>query len=122
MTTHGAIGHVDYRCTNLERTGRFYGALFGWKFRPFGKDHLLFHGPGYCGGGFQRVKSRRAVGAGASPTVYIETKSIDRLLKKARRLRGRVAEPKTEIPGHGWCAVFLDPDGNRVGLYEEKQR
>jgi predicted enzyme related to lactoylglutathione lyase len=25
--------------------------------------------------------------------------------------------PKTEIPGFGWFGMFMDPTGNRVGLY-----
>jgi hypothetical protein len=119
MTTHGAFGHVEWNSTDLGRTKRFYGTLFGWKFRPFGREYLLFQCPGYAGGGFQKVRGRRAVGAGASPTVYVETRNIVALLKKARRLGGRTVQPKTEIPGHGWCAVLRDPDGNRVGLYEE---
>ena len=122
MITPGAVGHVEWCCTDFGRTKRFYGGLFGWKFRPYGKEYLLFHAPGYAGGGFQKVEGRRAVGAGASPTVYVEAKRIAPLLKRARRLGGRVLQPRTEIPGHGWCALVRDPDGNRVGLFEEKAR
>lgn len=122
MITPGAIGHVEWRCTDLARAKRFYGGLFGWEFRPWGKEYLLFRGPGYAGGGFARVKNRRAVRAGGSPTAYVEVKDIEATLRKARRLGGSTERAKTEIPGMGWFAHLRDPDGNRIGLYEERPR
>jgi predicted enzyme related to lactoylglutathione lyase len=33
---------------------------------------------------------------------------------------GKVVMPKTSIGEHGFCAMFLDTEGNRVGLHSMK--
>ncbi len=122
MITRHSIGHVEWACTDFKRTVKFYRSLFGWEFRPFGNNYMLFKAPGCTSGGFIRVSRPALVGPGFSPLVYVEVDAIDPYLKKVRSVGGRVSTPKTQIPGTGSFAHLRDPDGNLVVLYEEKRR
>ena len=116
MDKHG-ICHVEWASTDLKRTQKFYGGLFGWKFEPWGDEYVLFQAPGNIGGGFMKAKE---VKPGQSPTVYILVDEIEPYLKKVKDLGGKVAVPKKEIPTYGWFAHLTDPDGNIVGLFQSK--
>jgi predicted enzyme related to lactoylglutathione lyase len=35
-----AICHVEWASTNLRRTQKFYGGLFGWMFKPWGEKRV----------------------------------------------------------------------------------
>ena len=41
--------------------------------------------------------------------------------EKVVKLGGQIVVPKMEIPGMGWWALALDPEGNQIGLFEVKQ-
>ncbi|NLH71058.1 MAG: VOC family protein, partial [Brooklawnia sp.] len=44
--------------------------------------------------------------------------SIDDVLAQVTELGGTVTLPKGEIDPTSWYAVFTDPDGNQIGLFE----
>ncbi|MBG9890997.1 glyoxalase, partial [Bacillus toyonensis] len=43
---------------------------------------------------------------------------IDEILARAEAQGGRVLMPRTPITETSWWAVFSDPDGNVLGLFE----
>ena len=52
------------------------------------------------------------------PRSYVEVDSIDDALKVAVDKGGAVLRGKEPINDSSWWAVFADPDGNAIGLYE----
>ncbi len=118
MAEH-AICHIEWSCTDLERTKSFFSGLFGWKFEPFGEGYLLFEPPDGPGGGIARVDE---VHPGDSPCVYVEVEEIEPYLEKVKGLGGGVSAPKKEIPNVGWWALITDPDGSPVGLFQGAPR
>jgi predicted enzyme related to lactoylglutathione lyase len=90
--------------------------LFGWEFKAWGDDYMLFDLPEGPDGGIMKVDK---VETGKSPYIYIEVDEIESYLKKAKKLGGGVDKPKTEIPEVGWYAHLTDPDGNIVGIFQE---
>ena len=44
--------------------------------------------------------------------------SIEETLEKATANGGTVVMGKTDISETSWWAIFTDPDGNNIGLYE----
>ena len=38
-------------------------------------------------------------------------------LERATKAGGKVVMPKTQIGEHGFCAMFIDTEGNRIGLH-----
>lgn len=51
-------------------------------------------------------------------TSYVEVDSIDDTLAKIREGGGTVTQGKTAISETSWFAMFTDPDGNALAIYE----
>lgn len=49
---------------------------------------------------------------------YIAVESVDEYVKKITSLGGKIIVPKTEVPGMGWWALALDPEGNQFGIFQ----
>jgi predicted enzyme related to lactoylglutathione lyase len=52
-----------------------------------------------------------------SVVVYIDTDDITATLDSVEESGGKSLVPKMPIPGMGWFGIFMDPTGNRIGLY-----
>mgnify|MGYP003298141927 CR=1 FL=1 len=52
------------------------------------------------------------------PRSYVEVDSIEQTLEKVVELGGEVVMDRQPISETSWWAIFRDPDGNTVGLYE----
>ncbi len=114
------ITHVEIPAKDLKRAKDFYGKIFGWSFQDFGRDYTLFRPPdGGTGGGIYKVKTMPT----KSPVrAYVEVEDIDAKLKEIKAARGKVVAPKEEVPGHGWYAVFSDPQGCALSLWQSARR
>src|SRR5580658_863929 len=47
---HHKINYIEFHSTDIERTKKFYGAVFGWSFVDYGPDYVSFQGAGIDGG------------------------------------------------------------------------
>ena len=56
------------------------------------------------------------------PVNYINVESVDEYSKRIEELGGRIVVPKMEVPGVGWWALAMDPDGNQFAIMEEMRR
>lgn len=113
----GSIVHVEFHSRDPAKTRRFYGEVFGWKFKDVPKmDYTLFEAPSPPHGGLMTPME------GMPPGVlnYILSDSIDVTLERIEEAGGTVLTPKTEIPNMGWSAVFRDPEGTVQALFENK--
>ena len=118
---HGQITHIEFPADDVGRARRFYEGLFGWQFREMeGFDnYLLFNtGSAEAGGAI----GQRGDSTGERLLVYVEVDAIDDLLPRVPELSGQVTKERTEIPGQGWYAIVVDPEGNELGLYELRPR
>ncbi len=52
---------------------------------------------------------------------YIDVEDLDTYLKKISAAGGKVIVEKQEIPGMGCLALFEDPDGRVLGLWQQKK-
>ncbi len=55
--------------------------------------------------------------------VHFDTgNGLDEAIKNVERLGGKILFPKTkiEVEGRGYFALFIDSEGNKVGLYGDK--
>ena len=103
-----------------EKLQSFYGKLFGWKIdatnpMKYGMVEAV-RGQGIPGGIGQ-------LGDKPYPkvTFYVSTNGIDRSLKQATELGGKVLMTRTELPGGPILGMFADPEGNAIGLVEESE-
>lgn len=112
---HGEYAHIEIPADDPERATRFYSAVFGWDFGTIeGMPDYWLYQVGEVGGAVG-LRDRTAPHAIRN---YIAVDSIDDALPKVESLGGTVTGTKTEVPGYGWFAVVLDPEGNEIGLFE----
>ncbi len=130
------VRHFEIPARDPERAARFYRRVFGWTVEP-----LAWDGPAYF-----RVKAAlsqkegtaqegidgglTAGGAGSFAgdqpllMIHIEGSTLEECLKRITEAGGAVDLPVTPIGKAGAgktlgrFARFLDPEGNRLGLWE----
>jgi hypothetical protein len=111
------VVHFEVHSEHSPELRRFYAELFGWKLGvvPDGSYALVdtdADGAGIRGGIAQAAEDLRGV------TVYIQVPDIDAHLAQIRQAGGSVLRERTES-GPITTAIFLDPDGNAIGLVQE---
>jgi predicted enzyme related to lactoylglutathione lyase len=94
----------------------FYKQVFGWSMKamPGAGDMVMVDPPkGGIPGGISTSMNHQP-----SVSVYVSVGDIDAVFGKIQRGGGRMAMPKTELPGGmGSIAGFTDPQGNWIGLW-----
>ena len=115
MAKHPVV-HLEISASDTKAAGKFYEKIFGWKIEVDEKLQYVQFMPeeGGIDGGFNPVDDNNPAG---SILPYVGTDDIEAALAKAESLGGKTLVPKSEIPGMGWFGIFMDPTGNRVGLY-----
>jgi uncharacterized protein len=128
------IVHFDIPAIDIEKIKKFYMDLFGWSMNnypgptvyylvgtvPVDEKMMMPIRPGVNGGLYDRKDS--TIPEMAKPTNYISVESVEEYSKKVMDLGGKIVVPKMEIPGLGWWALVLDPEGNHFGLLEYMQK
>ena len=115
----GELVHVEFHTNDPARTKRFYGEVFGYKFEDFPEmNYTMYKAPGGPAGGIMKVMDNRP------PQVlnYLMANDIERTLRKVSAAGGAILQPKMEIPGQGWWALFQEPGGTVMALYENLPR
>lgn len=116
---HGDITHIDIPVDDVQRATGFYGALFAWEIReqPGFEGYPMWQAPNKISGGGLAPRDESF----DRPRSYVEVDSIDDTMRKVTELDGREVPPKSEIDATSWWAVFVDTEGNEIGLYESTQ-
>jgi uncharacterized protein len=110
---------ADVPVADLDRSSAFYTAVLGVKVskESFGDfQFCVFHhedGNGGC-----LVLNKGEVTASAGILVYFNVNGrIQDAVKQTEKLGGKVIEPVTSIGPHGFRAIVIDSEGNRIALH-----
>ena len=119
------IVHFEIPADDVKKLRKFYSELFGWKIEKMPgpveywgiatvpvNEKGMPQRPGVNGGMMKRQNPEN------KPVNYIAVESVDEYVKKIEALGGRVIVPKMEIPGIGWWALALDPEGNQFAIMQ----
>ena len=119
------IVHFEIPADDVEKLRKFYSELFGWKIEKMPgpmdywgiatvpiDDKGMPVRPGVNGGMMKRQNPEH------KPVNYIAVESVDEYVKKIEALGGKVIVPKMEVPGIGWWAMALDPEGNQFAMLQ----
>jgi predicted enzyme related to lactoylglutathione lyase len=124
MVDHTII-HFEIPADDIEKLRKFYSGLFGWKIEKIPgsmeywgietvpvdeKGMPLRHGVN--GGMIKRQNLQH------KPVNYIAVESVDEYTLKIEKLGGKIIVPKMEVPGIGWWAFAIDPEGNQFAIIE----
>ncbi len=120
-----AISWFEIPATDLLRAQKFYETIFGITLNPldlpnikmqmFPLDNIMtgIGGAIVDSGGFHKPSVTDG------PLIYLNgNPDVQKILDKVEVAGGRIMVPKTEIsPDYGYMAVFIDTEGNRIGLH-----
>jgi predicted enzyme related to lactoylglutathione lyase len=121
------IVHFEIPADDVGKLRKFYADLFGWKIErmqgpmdywnietvPVDDTGMVLR-PGVNGGIMKKQNPEH------KPVYYIAVESVDKYSKRVEELGGQITVPKQEIPGIGWWAFALDPEGNLFGIFQSK--
>jgi uncharacterized protein len=116
---------TDIPVTNLDRATKFYSAVLGQEVRKMSEQGFEY---GLLPHEEQNASGCLCVGADSAgsenkpsqtgPLIYISVEGrLDDAVKAARANGGKVLEEKTQIGPHGFRAVIVDSEGNRIALH-----
>jgi predicted enzyme related to lactoylglutathione lyase len=111
--------HFEIPADDPARAIEFYRSVFGWTFQawdgpmPYWMVRTGSEGPGIDGG----LHPRAYPGQPSANT--IDVPSCDDLVARIEQAGGRVSVPKMAIPGVGWLAYCVDPEGNAFGIMQQ---
>ena len=120
-----AISWFEIPSTDLDRATKFYENIFGislipmdmpsFKMRMFPIDDPMTS----IGGALVYSEGFYKSSATDGPLIYLNgNPDVLQILDKVEAAGGSIVVPKTEIsPEYGFMAVFLDTEGNRIGLH-----
>jgi predicted enzyme related to lactoylglutathione lyase len=122
------VGHFEIPSDDPEKLSQFYTRLFDWQVQKYsgeGFDYWLVMTvptdaqgaptqPGGINGGiYKRMAPEQ------NPINYVIVDDVDTYVARAGELGATVAMGKMPIPGMGWFAQLVDPDGNMFGVFQE---
>ena len=114
----GGISYLRIPATDSQELASFYGAVFGWAVRGDREDPAFEDGSGHVIGHFN-AEHEVAAEAGVRPYIFVE--NLDETVAKIQAAGGEiVTDPYPE--GDLWVAVFRDPSGNVVGVWQQGPR
>jgi predicted enzyme related to lactoylglutathione lyase len=116
---HGRLSYVQIPAVKVKVSADFYTAVFGWKVRGGGDEHLSFSdATGDMIGAWvtDRTPSREP---GILPYIYVH--GIDAIVERIKASGGKVVKP-VYPEGDLWVATFRDPAGNVMGVWQQGPR
>jgi uncharacterized protein len=121
----GSFCWMDLATTDQAAAKKFYGGLFGWaaKDSPMGENqfYTMFSLDGReVGAGYTLAEHQRAMGMGTHWMPYVATESADASVKRAEELGAKIIAPAFDVFDAGRMAMFEDPTGAKLALWEAK--
>lgn len=125
MTFNNAISWFEIGVKDLERATTFYETIFNLTLIPMNLENIkmrmfpitdMENGVGGAlvdSGGFHKPSATEG------PLIYLNgNPDVQNILDKIPAAGGTIMVTKTAIsPEYGFMAVFLDTEGNRIGLH-----
>ena len=109
------VGHFEFMINDPKKAREFYGKVFDWTFEDVPNYTMIDTGREPKGGMMKKPDQAPC----CSLNVYFHVADLDDSLRRVEGAGGTVLIGTTEIET-GWWAMFLDPDGIPVGLYQTK--
>jgi hypothetical protein len=129
MTFKDAISWFEIPAVDLDRAQKFYEAIFETQLIPMDTPNIqmrmfpvadMMTG---IGGAICKAEGFYKPSATDGPLIYLNgNPDVQNVLNRIEAAGGKIVVPKTEIsPEYGFMAVFIDTEGNRIGLHSIPQ-
>jgi len=114
---HHKVSYIEFASTDIERTKKFYGTVFGWSFQDWGPDYISFADAGVEGGGFYKTDPHEAQPKTA-PLVVLYSANLEATETAVVAAGGSIVVPIFAFPG-GRRFHFCDGVGKVLGVWSE---
>lgn len=114
MLIHEKINYIEFPAKDLEKTKRFFTAVFDWQFTDYGPDYIAFDNAG-IDGGFYKAET---VATSAGVLIVFYSKHLDQTRSKIEAAGGYINKPTYAFPG-GHRFHFTDPNGNEYAVWSD---
>jgi hypothetical protein len=108
--------HFEFMSDDPEKCKAFYARVFGWEFESESMPGYTMVRTGQQPDG--GLMKRPPQAPHAALNVYFMVPDINATLGKVEKAGGYVIVPKTPIPQVGAFAMFADPEGIVVGVFQ----
>ena len=124
MTFKHAISWFEIPVSDINRAQKFYEAIFetelipmdmpGFEMRMFPIEDMQ-----NVGGALAKSEGFHKPSSDSGSLVYLNgNPDVQIVLDRIEAAGGKIIMPKTKIsPEHGFMGVFIDSEGNRIGLH-----
>ncbi|MGQ9706797.1 MAG: VOC family protein [bacterium] len=120
------ICHIEIPSICLKTSKEFYENVFGWKVEIAPDMSYAMWEPGEGpGGGFNPVKETCSCSKELPEMCslfYIKVDCIESKTKDIEAAGGKILKTKTEVAGYGYYAIFEDPAGGVVAIWQSKEK
>jgi predicted enzyme related to lactoylglutathione lyase len=117
-----ALNWFEIPATDISRAKKFYEGIFEIKMEEMEMPNMK-----YAMFPFDPMKGKSAGGLAQSPMhtpaitgliIYLNANpDLQKVLDRIEKVRGKITMPKTSIGQNGFMALFIDSEGNSVGLH-----
>ncbi len=113
------VVHFEIPVDDAARASSFYEDVLGWEISGFGDQPywLVRAGADDEVGANGALIARGDLHRG--PVLIAGVDDVDTALQRVGASGGKVLQGKLPIPGVGWSAYILDPEGNTIGLFQD---
>jgi uncharacterized protein len=117
---------VDLATNDPNAAKRFYSELFGWASKDSqvpggGTNTMFFLRDRPMASAYQMNEGQKQMGVPPSWVCYVATKNADETLKAVERAGGKVLVPAFDMMDLGRMAMFADPTGAMLSLWQPKK-
>lgn len=112
------VVHWEIAGRDAAKLQEFYGDLFDWEINAqeeMDGYRLVERSEGGIGGGLLQTTERMPT---SHVIFYVQVDDLQASLDNAVALGGQSVMPPTPIHGIGAFAIFADPDGNNIGMFQ----
>ncbi|MDF2179887.1 VOC family protein [Aliiglaciecola sp. CAU 1673] len=118
------VGWFEIPVTDMERAKAFYQSAFGYGFEmmDMGPEKMAMfpfdHEQPNCSGALVKGAGYQPISQGI--LVYFSVEEVTQTLNKIEKAGGKTVQEKMPIGEHGFIGLFLDTEGNRLGLHSRE--
>ena len=122
---NNAISWFEIPSVDLDRATKFYETIFNVQLQPLDLAQIKMRmfpiddPMTGIGGAVVYAQGFYETSNTAGPLIYLNgNPDVQNILDKVEAAGGKIVVPKTMIsPEHGYMAIFIDTEGNRIGLH-----
>lgn len=127
MNKKNSVVHFEIYANAPEELARFYTNLFDWTVESMpGMDYRFIKTmecdekgmPAASGGINGGMLIRPAGYEGHGWVNYVNVESVESAIERAQNLGATVMKGKSAVPGLGWFAMLVDPQGNCFAVWQ----